>query len=163
MTTKRIRRPSKEFLYREYITNKREAKDIAKELGVHPTTINKWTTQYGIKKERGKYLDTKPTDDQLYTDYILDCIPMAEMVEKYRAPESTIRNWIADAELSRRANYRIVSEEAMALLQEYESSDAITMDYLSKKHDMSMSRVYRYLKRGREIKKGLEKKGMVRA
>lgn len=163
MTTKRSRRPSKEFLYQEFITNKREAKDIAAEIGVHSKTVQKWLVAAGIKKQRGKYLDKKPTDDELYTDYILDHLSMKQMIDKYGAPESTIKNWIAEAELSRRTNHLITSEEALAMLKEYESNRAVTISYLAKRHDITMSKVSRRLKRGREIKAELEKKGMVMA
>lgn len=158
----RSKRPSDEWLYQEYIVKRREGKDIAAELGVHVNTVQKWTSEAGFKKERGKYLDTKPTDDELYTDYILDHLPMKEMIEKYQAPESTIKNWISDAELSRSTNQRITSVEALGMLKEYESDSSISIRYLSKKHSVSMSRVYRLLKRGREIKAELEKKGMVK-
>lgn len=156
-------RPSEDELYREYITNKRKAQDIAAEIGVHPKTVQKWLSAAGIKKQRGKYLDKKPTDDELYTDYILDHLSMKEMIEKYGAPESTIKNWIAEAELSRRINHLITSDEALAMLKEYESSKAISISYLAKKYDVTTSKVYRRLKKGRKIKAELEKKGMVMA
>lgn len=160
-TTKK--RPTEAVLREEYLVKDRSAMEIGKDYGVSDKTIYRMLSAAKIKPKRLKHVDNKPTDDELYTDYILDRLSMKQMVEKYKTPESIIWNWISDAELSRRTNHLITSEEALAMLKEYESNRAVTISYLAKRHDITMSKVSRRLKRGREIKAELEKKGMVMA
>jgi len=54
-----IKKPSKEEFYDLYITQDKNQREIAKEIGVNQATIRNWLRQYGISKKNSLSIDER--------------------------------------------------------------------------------------------------------
>lgn len=66
---------------------------LAEEYGVSYTTISNILIRMGYEKK------SKPSDDELYTKYVLEDFSHAEMVAYYGVSASTMYKWLHDSEI----------------------------------------------------------------
>ena len=99
---------------RSRIENGVPVMQIAKEYGVTYQAI-----MYILKKAGGKKArETKrPSDDDLYTMYILDDMSQTEIANKFGVVPSTVHRWINQAELEKESTAPQMPEN---LIEEYE-------------------------------------------
>lgn len=105
----RINRPSDDELYQSYIIDDLKQQDIADRYNVSLATAKRWLRQAELTKfkdEKGfKIAHNKketPSDDELYTKYILEDQSQVELMAYYDVSKSTLQRWLQDAELSKR-------------------------------------------------------------
>lgn len=80
-------RPSREWLIEKYVNQHLPISQIASELKIGETTLNRWFKDYGILKRKSSYIQlpkgfTAPTKEELYTLYITNHTPVNEIAIK---------------------------------------------------------------------------------
>lgn len=90
----------------------------------------------------------KPTEDEFYTDYILNQYPAQYMADKYGVTKRCIYKWAKEYELSRRQP--MDEKELMEMLELYEQG-GVTQQILADVHDVALNTIKRRLKKAREM------------
>jgi group I intron endonuclease len=103
-------KPSKEELYNNYCVDYLTTYEIADKYGVGDGTISVWLKEYGIEARtisESKLLKNggvKPSYDELYHDYCVDCLTTIEIGRKYGVSDNAIVNYLNEYNIPVRSN-----------------------------------------------------------
>jgi len=93
-----------------YLNKELSSREIAKQLSVSQTTINRYLKQFNIQirtnseaKLKGKY---KPTKEKLYDLYWKQGLSTVSLERKYKVHNKTIARWMEDYGIKRRPLYK---------------------------------------------------------
>jgi DNA-binding transcriptional MerR regulator len=116
---------NRDWLYNEYIVKDREAKDIAKECGIHQRTLREWISMLDIPNKESKTEGL--TKEVLYDLYRVQRKTTKEIGELYNISDSAVLYWLRQYEIpsfssSETTNYYLYEKGGIEKAREIQST-----------------------------------------
>lgn len=116
---------NKEWLYNEYIVKNREAKDIAKDVGINQRTLREWISIFGLTNKQDK--TSEISKDTLIDLYVNKKLSSDEIGEKYNVSGGSILNLLKKFEIPART-----TSEIMRLYYDFKDGHRRQSEHLQK-------------------------------